>query len=455
MRLSARVQGRSYRFRSVCDALARASEPKAGDSFAKLGATSACERAAAKMVLAGLTLGDLRTHPAVPARTDAVTRAIDADVNETVYAEIRPRTVGDLRDWLLADTTSVEQIRRTGRALTGEMAASVAKLCSNLDLVYGARKMPVTTRARSTIGLRGCMATRLQANHPAGDPEGITATIYEGLAYGAGDALVSIDPGAADARRITELFAIAHDLIDRLQIPTQSCMLASAAAQTQALQHGVPLDVFTHALAGTEPALSELGVSVAQLDEARALILNRGALRGTQLMHFRTSQGTEATRGAHCSVDQTTLSARALALARRYNPLLVDSTTGQQGAAALADGRQLIRAGLEDHFMGKLLGVPAGALACHTIDTAADENDCENLAALLASAGVNALAVAALGDDLTSGTRSSSFHDAPTLRQTLALRPAPEFESWLVERGLMANGRLTSRAGDPNLFLRG
>jgi ethanolamine ammonia-lyase large subunit len=354
MRLAARVHGRSYRFRSVCDVLARAGEPKAGDARAGLGAASHLERAAARCVLAELTLADLRAHPP-RATADEVTRALDAGVHEAAYADVRGLRVGELRDWLLADTTSAEQIRRAGRGLTAEMAAAVTKLCSNLDLMYGARRMPVTTRARTTLGQRGRLATRLRTGHPRDDHRGITAIIYEGLAYGCGDALIAVDPGADDPASIRALLDLTHDLITRLQIPTQNCVLAGPMTQIRALEQGAPLDVFFQRLAGTEAGLRALGTSVTLLDDARALAHERGALRGTQVLYFTAGQGHEAGTGHADGVDQTTRGARALALARRYNPLLVEIVAGPAG-----DGREMVRGALEDHFIGKLLGVPLG-----------------------------------------------------------------------------------------------
>jgi len=454
VRLSARVHGRSFRFATVRDVLARASEPTAGDVAAGVAAASHLERAAAKCVLAELTLADLRAHPVLPAAADAVTRAVDAAVHEPSWAEIRDRTVGELRDWILADTTSAEQVRRVGRALTGEMAAAVAKLSSNLDLTYAARRMPVATRARTTVGLRGRLATHLRASHPRDDPRGISATIFEGLAYGCGDALIGIDPSADDPAAVAALLGQVHDLITRLRLPTQSCVRASAASQLRALEHGAPMDLFHHNLAGSEAALTALGTSLAALDDARALVHERGTLRGTQVLCLAAGRATEARASADRTADLGTLAARALALARRYNPFLVETVTGA-GPGALADGRQMIRAALEDHFVGKLLGVPLGADACYTADGDTDHNDCDTLAGALAAAGASTLAVAPGGVDATSARQSPSFHDAAALRQTLGLRPAPEFEAWMVEHGLMADGRLTGRAGDPGLFMRG
>ena len=461
MQLAARVHGRQHRFGSVREVLARANEPKAGDTRAGIAARSHQERAAAKRVLADLTLADLRAHPVASLDEDEVSRVIDAGVDESVYREIRGWSAGELRDWLLADDTTPEAMRRVSRGLTAEMAAAVAKLCTNLDLIYAARRLPVTTRARSTVGLPGRLSTRLQPNHPSDDPQGITAAIYEGLAYGAGDALIGINPVIDEVDNVTGLLQLTHDLIERWQIPTQNCVLAHVTTQMHALERGAPMDILFQSLAGTEPALQSFGTTVAMLDDARALIRERSTLRAPggssaalQLMYFETGQGSELSAGAHGGADQVTLEARCYGLARRYDPFLVNTVVGFIGPEYLADGRQIVRAGLEDHFMGKLLGVPLGADACYTNHAEADQNDCDTLATLLATAGCNYFMGVPAGDDVMLSYQCTSYHDGATLRQLLGLRPAPEFEAWLVEQGLMRDGRLTERAGDPSVFLR-
>lgn len=453
MRLTARVHGRSYRFGSVREVLARANEPKAGDTLAGLGARSHLERAAAKRVVAELTLEDLRAHPVVPLDEDEVSRVIDAQVEEAVYREIRGWSVAELRDWILDDATSGDAIRRASRALTAEMAAAVAKLCSNLDLVYAARKLPVTTRARTTVGLPGRLSSRLQPNHPTDDARGITAAIYEGLAYGAGDALIGINPCIDTVENVTALLRLTADVIARLRVPTQNCVLAHVTTQMRALEAGAPMDILFQSLAGSEAGNTSFGITVAMLDEARAMIRELGTLRHGQLMYFETGQGSELSANAHGGADQLTLEARCYGLARRYDPFLVNTVVGFIGPEYLADGRQIVRAGLEDHFMGKLLGVPLGADACYTNHAEADQNDCDTLATMLATAGCNYFMGVPGGDDVMLSYQCTSYHDGATLRQLLGLRPAPEFEAWLVDRGLMENGRLTARAGDPAVFL--
>jgi len=453
VRLTARIHGRSYRFGSVREVLARANEPKAGDTLAGIGARSHLERAAAKRVLADLTLEDLRAHPVVSLDEDEVSRVIDAQVEEAIYREIRGWSVAELRDWILDDATSTEAIRRASRAFTAEMAAAVAKLCSNLDLVYAARKLPVTTRARTTVGLPGRLSSRLQPNHPTDDPRGITAAIYEGLAYGAGDALIGINPCIDTVENVTALLRLTADVIARLRVPTQNCVLAHVTTQMRALEAGAPMDILFQSLAGSEAGNTSFGITVAMLDEARAMIRELGSLRQGQLMYFETGQGSELSANAHGGADQVTLEARCYGLARRYDPFLVNTVVGFIGPEYLADGRQIVRAGLEDHFMGKLLGVPLGADACYTNHAEADQNDCDTLATMLAAAGCNYFMGVPGGDDVMLSYQCTSYHDGATLRQLLGLRPAPEFEAWLVERGLMLDGRLTARAGDAAVFL--
>jgi ethanolamine ammonia-lyase large subunit len=412
-------------------------------------------------VLSELTLGDLRAHPVAPLDDDEVSRVIDAGVDKAVHREIAGWSVGELRDWLLADGTTTEAMRRMSRGLTAEMAAAVAKLCTNLDLVYAARRLPVTTRARTTVGLPGRLSTRLQPNHPTDDPRGITASIYEGLAYGAGDALIGINPCIDDVENVTALLRLTAELITRWRIPTQNCVLAHVTTQMRALERGAPMDILFQSLAGTEAAINSFGITVAMLDEASAMIRERGTLRphdgggGRHLMYFETGQGSELSAGAHGGADQVTLEARCYGLARRYDPFLVNTVVGFIGPEYLADGRQIVRAGLEDHFMGKLLGVPLGADACYTNHADADQNDCDTLATLLTTAGCNYFMGVPAGDDVMLSYQCTSYHDGATLRQLLGLRPAPEFEAWMVEHGLMAEGRLTARAGDPGFFLRG
>lgn len=454
VKLSTRLFGKSYAFRSIKDVLAKANEARSGDELAGIAARSERERVAAKMVLADLTLANLRENPAVPYERDEVTRVIDDGLDRGAYERIRNLGVGEFREWLLDDDTTEEQIAEAGRGCTGEIAAAVAKICSNLDLITIASKVRVVTKARTTIGLRGRLSTRLQPNHPRDDPDGIAAALYEGLAYGTGDALIGINPCIDESDNIRRLLDMVADIIERTGAPTQNCLLGHVTTQMRALEAGARTDIIFQSLAGTGKANAGFGITVAMLDEAHRAIRERGRLGGSNLMYFETGQGSELSAGAHEGADQVTLEARCYGLARRYSPLLVNTVVGFIGPEYLYDAKQIIRAGLEDHMMGKLLGVPHGADACYTNHARADQNDCENLAALLAAAGCNYFMAVPMGDDVMLSYQSTSYHDAAALRSVLNLRPAPEFERWCEERGILRDGKLTKAAGDPRLLVR-
>jgi ethanolamine ammonia-lyase large subunit len=453
MKLATRLHGATYRFHSVKDVLARANEARSGDQLAGIAARSERERVAAKMVLADLTLRDLRENPVVPYERDEVTRVIDDALDSRAYAKLRNQTVGGFREWLLEDSTAGADIAAASRGMTAEMAAAVAKLCSNLDLITIAAKIRVVTRARTTIGLAGRLSTRLQPNHPRDDINGIAAAIYEGLAYATGDALIGINPCIDDPDNLHRLLDLTADIIARTRVPTQNCVLGHITTQLRALESGAPIDILFQSLAGTEKANGGFGITVKMLDEGAAAIRERGALKAPNLTYFETGQGSELSAGAHEGADQVTLEARCYGLARRYAPLLVNTVVGFIGPEYLYDAKQIARAGLEDHLMGKLLGVPHGADACYTNHARADQNDCENLAILLAAAGCNYFMAVPMGDDVMLSYQCTSYHDAAALRQVLKLRPAPEFEQWCEARGILENGRLSAHAGDPALVM--
>jgi len=453
MKLFTRLFGTTYRFASIREVLARANEARSGDDLAGLSARSERERVAAKMVLADLTLNDLRNNPVVPYERDEVTRVIDDDLDRAAFARHKNRTLGELRDWLLDDATTGEDIVRAGRGFTGEIAAGVAKLCSNLDCITIAAKIRVVTRARTTLGMPGRLSTRLQPNHPRDDLSGIAAAIYEGLAYGCGDALIGINPCIDEPDNLCRLLDLTADIIARTGAPTQNCVLGHITTQMRALERGAPLDILFQSLAGTEKANAGFGITRAMLDDGADAVRERGALDAPNLMYFETGQGSELSAGAHEGADQVTLEARCYALARRYAPLLVNTVVGFIGPEYLYDAKQIARAGLEDHLMGKLLGVPHGADACYTNHARADQNDCESLAVLLAAAGCNYFMALPMGDDVMLSYQSTSYHDAAALRQVLNLRPAPQFEKWCERRGILFRGRLTRRAGAPALLM--
>ena len=453
MKLSTRLLGTTYRFRSIKELLARANEARSGDELAGIAAHSEKERIAAKAVLAGLTLNDLRENPVVPYERDEVTRVIDDALDRDEFAGVRNKTVGEFREWLLDDATSGDSILAAGRGITAEIAAAIAKLSTNLDLITIAAKVRVVTKARTTLGLEGRLSTRLQPNHPRDDLDGIAAATYEGLAYATGDALIGINPCIDTPDNIRRILELTADIIDRTGAPTQNCVLGHISTQMRALESGAPMDIMFQSLAGTEKGNAGFGITVAMLDEGYAMIRETGRLRSPNLMYFETGQGSELSAGAHEGSDQVTLEARCYGLARRYSPLLVNTVVGFIGPEYLYDAKQIIRAGLEDHLMGKLLGVPHGADACYTNHARADQNDCENIATLLASAGCNYFMAVPMGDDVMLSYQSTSYHDASALRAVLKMRPAPEFEAWCEQRGILHEGRLTPRAGDARLLM--
>lgn len=453
MKLSTRLFGTSYRFRSVKELLARANEARSGDELAGIAARSEKERIAAKTVLADLTLNDLRENPVVPYDRDEVTRVIDDALDSDAFARVRNNTVGEFRQWLLDDTTSGDAILAAGRGITAEIAAAIAKLSTNLDLITIAAKIRVVTKARTTLGLEGRLSTRLQPNHPRDDLTGIAAATYEGLAYATGDALIGINPCVDTPDNIRRILELIADIIERTGAPTQNCVLGHISTQMRALESGAPMDIMFQSLAGTEKGNAGFGITVAMLDEGYAMIRETGRLRSPNLMYFETGQGSELSAGAHEGSDQVTLEARCYGLARRYSPLLVNTVVGFIGPEYLYDAKQITRAGLEDHLMGKILGVPHGADACYTNHARADQNDCENLATLLAAAGCNYFMAVPMGDDVMLSYQSTSYHDASALRAVLKMRPAPEFEAWCERRGILHEGRLTSRAGNAKLLM--
>lgn len=454
MLLRTTLHGKVYEFGSIKQLLAKANEEKSGDRQAGIAAASAAERAAAKYVLSEVPLAILRQNPSVPYEVDEVTRVIENAVNETVYNEIKGWTVGELREWLLADTTTAAMIRRVSNGLTAEMIAAVTKLMSNLDLMYGAAKIRITAHAANTIGLPGTLASRNQPNHPTDSVDGIRAALYEGLSFGSGDSVIGINPMDDSVDSVIRLLDMTYEVICKWQIPTQNCVLAHITTQMEALKRGAPMGLMFQSLAGSEKANRAFGVSVGMLDEAYALAQKYCCCAGPNFMYFETGQGTALSADAHYGTDQLTMEARIYGLAKRYHPFQVNTVVGFIGPEYLYDATQITRAGLEDHFMGKLTGISMGCDACYTNHARATQNDIENLAVLLAAAGCNYFMGVPMADDAMLSYQSTSYHDTATLRQLLGLRPLPEFEAWLEEIGLMKNGRLTEKAGDASFFLQ-
>ena len=448
MKLKTTLLGKTYLFRDLKQVLARANEEKTGDKLAGLAAETAQERVAAKVVLAAVTLRELRENPAVPYEQDEVTRIIQDDVNETQYEKIKNWTVSDLREWLLAETTTDADIRRLRRGLTAEMVAAVCKLMSNLDLIYAANKMTVTACCNTTIGLPGTLSCRLQPNHTTDDPDGITASVLEGLSFGAGDAVIGLNPVTDSPEQVGKVLRRFQEIKEHWQIPTQICVLAHVTAQMKAVKDGAPCDLIFQSIAGSQKGNDAFGFSGATIEEARQLLLHRGTAAGENVLYFETGQGSELSSNAHYDTDQVTMEARCYGFAKRYKPFLVNTVVGFIGPEYLYDARQVTRAGLEDHFMGKLTGIPMGCDCCYTNHMKADQNDIENLASLLTLAGCNYFMGIPHGDDIMLNYQTTGFRDTAALREITGKTAIPEFQRWLEKMGFVENGHLTAKAGD-------
>ncbi len=412
MKLKTTLFGNVYQFKDVKEVLAKANELRSGDVLAGVAAASSQERVAAKQVLSEMTVADIRNNPVIAYEEDCVTRLIQDDVNETAYNRIKNWSISELREYVLSDETSVDDIAFTRKGLTSEVVAAVAKICSNADLIYGGKKMPVIKKANTTIGI----------------------------------------PGTFSEMCIRDRLDTVYGVIDKFNIPTQGCVLAHVTTQIEAIRRGAPGGLIFQSICGSEKGLKEFGVELAMLDEARAVGAEFNRIAGENCLYFETGQGSALSAGANFGADQVTMEARNYGLARHYDPFLVNTVVGFIGPEYLYNDRQIIRAGLEDHFMGKLSGISMGCDCCYTNHADADQNLNENLMILLATAGCNYIMGMPLGDDIMLNYQTTAFHDTATVRQLLNLRPSPEFERWLETMGIMANGRLTKRAGDPSLF---
>ena len=454
MKLKTRLFGQTFNFKDVKDILAKANELKSGDILAGIAAEDAAERIAAKRVLSELTLEDLRKNPVVPLEEDEVTRIIDADVNEPIYHTIKNWSVAEFREYVLRTETTGSDLRRISRGLTSEMVAAVTKLMSNLDLILGAAKIQNLAHCNTTIGKKGCLASRLQPNHPTDGVDGILASLREGLSYGVGDAVIGLNPVDDSVQATIRSLETLYQFVEEWKVPTQICVLAHISTQMKALRKGAPVHLLFQSIAGSQSGNEAFGVSQEILDEAYALGLKEGYATGPNIMYFETGQGSELSSEAHHGADQVTLEARCYGLARHYNPFLVNTVVGFIGPEYLYDTRQVTRAGLEDHFMGKLTGLPMGVDACYTNHMKADQNDIENLATLLAAAGCTYFMGIPMGDDVMLNYQCTSYHDIATLRELFNLRPLPEFETWAESMGILVKGKLTGRAGDATIFTR-
>ncbi len=444
---------RTHLFRDLKDLMAKATPLRSGDQLAGIAATSAEEMVAARMVLADQPLKLFLAEPLVPYETDEVTRLILDRHDAAAFAPIAHLTVGGFRDWLLSDAATTERLAALAPGVTPEMAAAVSKVMRNQDLIAVARKCRVVTRFRNTIGLPGTMAVRLQPNHPTDDARGIAASIADGLLHGAGDATIGINPASDSLPVLGDLLKLLDELIARFDIPTQGCVLTHVTSSIQLIERGAPVDLVFQSIAGTQDANTSFGIDLAVLQEGleAGRSLKRGTL-GDNVMYFETGQGSALSAGAHHGVDQQTLEARAYAVARAYEPLLVNTVVGFIGPEYLYDGKQIIRAGLEDHFCGKLMGVPLGCDVCYTNHAEADQDDMDTLLTLLGAAGVSYIMGVPGADDVMLNYQSTSFHDQLYIRDVLGLKRAPEFEAWLQAQGITGpDGRLMPQGGAPLL----
>jgi len=455
VKLKTTLLGNSYNFRDVKDVLAKANELKSGDQLAGIAAETAQERVAAKVVLANLLVSDVRNSPVVPYEQDEVTRIIQDDVNERVYESIQNWTMAELREYILDDATSTSDMRRLSRGLTSEVVAGVAKLMSNLDLMIGAKKCVVTAHCNTTIGGDGVFATRLQPNHATDDPDGVLASLMEGLAYGVGDAVIGLNPVEDSVANTTRILNLFEDFKQKWKVPTQVCVLAHVTTQMEAIQAGAPSDLIFQSIAGSQLGNEAFGVTTQMLQDAKDLMFSRGTCTGPNVMYFETGQGSELSSDAHHGADQVTMEARCYGLAKRYDPFLVNTVVGFIGPEYLYDSKQVTRAGLEDHFMGKLTGIPMGCDACYTNHIKADQNDIENLSVLLVAAGCNYVMGVPHGDDIMLMYQCTGYHEAESIRQLFGKSAIPEFNQWMIDLGLITPDRkLTSRFGDASIFLQ-
>ena len=451
MRLKTRLGKRTYSFRDVKDAMGKANEEKSGDKLAGVAAHSPQERVAARLVLSGLRVKDICENPAVPYEQDEVTRLILDGLNSHIYNEIADLPIGSLRELILK--SKPWELERLRRGLSSEVIAAVCKLMSNLDLIYAAAKMRVEATCVTTIGKPGTLSVRLQPNHPTDDVEGITASVLEGLSYGAGDAVIGLNPVDASCASVQAILTRFEELKQKYRIPTQICVLAHITTQMEALRKGAPCDLMFQSIAGSEKGNAAFGISAGLISEAKDLMAKEGSSHGPNQLYFETGQGSELSSAAHNGWDQVTMESRCYGFAKAYSPFLVNTVVGFIGPEYLYDNRQFIRAGLEDHFMGKLHGLPMGCDCCYTNHMRADQYDNENLMVLLAAAGCNYFMGVPHGDDVMLNYQSTGFHDSAAVRETLRLEPIAPFARWLEKWGFWQDGRLGPNAGDASVFL--
>jgi ethanolamine ammonia-lyase large subunit len=452
MNLKTILFDRIYSFDSIKEVLAKANEEKSGDKLAKIAAENAEERIAAKIVLSELTLEDLRNNPVIPYEEDEVTRLIQDQLDINAYNKIKHMTVGELREFILKSKES--DIKKIRDGLTSEMISAVTKLMSNMDLVYAAHKICNTAYCNTRIGERGTLSSRIQPNHPTDDIEGIMASVMEGISYGVGDAVIGLNPVNDSIDSVSRILTEFNKFIEKWDIPTQNCVLAHVTTQMEVLKRQVPMDLMFQSIAGSEISNKSFGINIELMDEAYELMKEKKHSKGNNFMYFETGQGSELSSNGNNGADQLTMEARCYGFAKRYKPFLVNTVVGFIGPEYLYDGKQVIRAGLEDHFMGKLTGLPMGVDACYTNHMKADQNDIDNLSMLLTNADCTYFMGVPCADDVMLMYQSTSYHDIASLREITGKTPIKEFENRMEELGILKNGKLTEIAGDPALFFQ-
>lgn len=453
MILKTMLYSKMYSFSSVKEVLAKANERKSGDTLAGLGADSDLERVAAKVVLADMTVGEITENPVVPYDEDSVTRIILDDLDRDIYEKVKGVTIGDLREWILDNCRISEELLTLSKGLSSEVIAAVCKLMSNLDLMYASSKFEITAHCNTTIGRRGTFSSRLQPNHPTDSVKGVTSSLLEGLSYGIGDALFGLNPAVDTEESTVDILNLFNDVKTRLEIPTQICVLSHITTQMKALGHGAPMDLCFQSIAGSEKSLASFGVDTGLLAEANDMMKELSTAQGPNYMYFETGQGSELSSSGHNGADQQTMECRCYGLARHYNPFLVNTVVGFIGPEYIYDTKELIRAALEDVFCGHMHGLPMGCDICYTNHMKADQNDVDSLLVMLASSGCHYVMGVPEGDDIMLMYQSTGYHDIAAVREMLNKRPIAEFDSWLEKHGITENGKLTSLAGDPTLFL--
>jgi len=451
MKLSCQLFGQNYTFHSVKEVMGKANEPKAGDRLAGVSANSPQERMAARVVLSNLTVKDVCEHPAVPYEEDEVTRIILDDLNQPIYKEMSNWTIGELREKILS--ADGESLKRMSRGLSSEVIAAVAKLMGNMDLVYAASKISVTAKCVTECGHRGTASSRLQPNHPIDDVEGITASVLEGLAYGAGDILIGLNPVDASVDSVKAILTRFDEIKRKYEIPTQICVLAHVTTQMAAIRAGAPCDLIFQSIAGSQKANAAFGIDAAMLQEAYDLGLTQGTAHGPNVMYFETGQGSELSSDGHFGADQLVMESRCYGFARRFKPFMVNTVVGFIGPEYLYDSNEVVRAGLEDHFMAKLHGLPMGCDCCYTNHMKANQNDIDNLAMLLGMAGCNYIIGVPQADDVMLNYQSTSYHDTAALREMMGYTAIKPFHEWMEKWGIWKDGHPGPNFGDASIFL--